>query len=199
MLSQMNPGWNLKIDKTGNDGQRVKLSDCTAYLYIVDAATGWIGAASLRPLDLEVMKASYPAIMSTTSMSSAKLAGAAAGLVATASEAGAKYGDAIFVQAIKGTAFALADTKLFDLVKERNGGYDGHWIYLVYLLKSGERVGRPVFLPDEDNGRFLQTDDLINAARQTIDHDLSNVGGVVQTMIASGNGAVWHELFSPPA
>lgn len=99
------------------------------------------------------------------------------------------------MRAINGVAYALADTKTFDVVQKRTGGVAGHWIYLVYTLRNGVLLGQPMYASVTEK-KFMDPDDLDGMVQLAISADTTNPNTVVGSQIATSGGAMLSEAWS---
>lgn len=194
IAAQGNPGWKMAIGPSMEAGE-ISLSGCDTYLYVVDTKTGWTSAGATQGECLHRAKRTYPEVMKLTQMTAAALASAAAGMIIHAARTGAAPDSEESIRAINGVAYALVDTKTFDVVQQRTGGVAGHWIYLVYTLRNGDLIGRPMYAMDVTT-KFLDPGKLNDIVQQVIAADTGNPASVVGSQLASAGGAVLNESWS---
>jgi hypothetical protein len=190
-FAQGNPGWSVAAGKDLKPGA---MSEFSAYLYIVDTKTGWIGAAATSEPGFRAINKSLPEIALKANLSLDDIASVAANWIVEAGRVSAESDAKEALQAINATAITMANTKTYETVFKGTGSARGHWIYLVYSLNDKTTSGRPVYLSEPASG-LMDTAVLRNFVDMVIRGDLSAPKSFVGGQILAGGGMKIHESF----
>lgn len=187
-LQAITPQWKLSLGQHFQPGAGLLATD--AYVYVIDTSTNWMAGAALATSEMRRMRATLDA---NPSMREAALNGCTAAVLAAGDRGlnpGTADGEACLVSAIA----ALALTRSWDLVLNKQNSLAGHWFYVVYRLRGGPGgIGRPGFVSWSEPG-FLPQERIDQLVAQMLHADAdrnSNVG----RMLAADGGAQLSERF----
>jgi hypothetical protein len=178
---QVSPGWSMKAGQHA-DQAREALGSHDTFMYVVDASTGWIAAGST--LSSEMFRA-------RREIQKAKLGAAvqdAAGMsILSCGERSLDADHADTQLALVGAICAATQTVTWETTIDRLGSPAGHWFWLVYKLRSGDPLGRPLFAQDQRRG-FTPMENVRSAVCSALANDLGNPASAVFRKIADGGG-----------
>ncbi len=179
---QLNPGWSIS---TGHDAEaaRTMLASHDTCVYVVDTSMWWITAGSTSSSELLRAKRQ----LGQAKLKSGVVAGAAGMAIL---DCGSKQlpPDHVDSQlALTAAICAVTDSGTWTAVMDRMGSPAGHWIWLVYKLKSGEPLGRPLFAHNEKRG-FMPMDNLKESIGAALANDIANAGSSVSRQVRAGGG-----------
>ncbi len=187
---QLNPGWNISAGHDA-DAARTMLASHDTCVYVVDTSTWWITAGSTSSSELLRAKRQ----LGQAKLKTGVVAGAAGMAIL---ECGAKQllpDHADSQLALTAAICAVTDSGTWTAVMDRMGNPAGHWIWLVYKLKTGEPLGRPLFAHNEKRG-FMPMADLKESIGAALANDISNAASSVSKQIRAGGGAQFYkEMF----
>lgn len=182
---QLNPGWNLAVGQGLGDASAMLATHDTA-IYLVDTSTFWITAASTMSSELLRVKRE----LAKAKLKPGLVAGAAGAAIL---ECGARqvpmqHPDAH--QAVTAAAAAITESATWTAVMDRMGSPAGHWTWLVYKLKTGEPLGRPLYGHNDRRG-FMSLDEMRKSIDAALDNDILNTGSSVFRQVVAGGGVVF--------
>ncbi|MDF2461952.1 MAG: hypothetical protein K0Q43_187 [Ramlibacter sp.] len=192
LLHARSPYWKLHIQA----GDRIEgLAEYDVAIYVVDTSTGWTAAGMLKTPEFQhIAQAVGQAAKSMRKIRG----GLSAGIWQVLGEA--PQPAASSPEAHEALVSACADmalTKTFVQVKQQTGGVAGHWVYLVYRLQSGERIGRPVFFGRPQMGLIDQNDLEFSICKIiALDTDPASQASVARDLRAGG-GPILCDTFNP--
>jgi hypothetical protein len=190
LLEASNPGWKLHVP----EGDQLEgLADYDVAIYVVDTSTGWTTAGMLKAAEFgRVAQAVGQAAKSMRKIGGGITAGIWK-ILGTSPQPGANSPEAH--EALVSACADMSLTKTFLVVQQQTGGFAGHWVYLVYRLKSGQRIGRPVYFGRSSPGLMDRGDLEFGIAKIiALDTDPASPASVARDLRAGG-GAVLCEAF----
>jgi len=137
----LNPGWQIDF-RSGQSGlPQTPLSTIDNYVYAFDTGVGWLASAGISSSEVEraaeATNAAAPGIRSA-------VPNAAAQCISAAADAGSSFDRERVREALTLTLVAITQTQTFPTAhKTHRPGQRLHWIYVVYRLRDGSRIGRP--------------------------------------------------------
>lgn len=183
LLGTMNPDWIA----ARHDDPGALTSQYTVRLYCVDTSTGWLASGAVSESNFKALRANMSAETKRTATGMAVFASNEASKAMAPADAKAT------IQAIEGVAIYMSATRTYDIVQGQKGDLKGHWIALVYGLRNGARISRPIYFSEPTvPGVFMPHQDLLNLVRRTIDSDLANPNSMVSQEAMRGGGVVFH-------
>ncbi|CAN7328720.1 hypothetical protein [Variovorax sp. LjRoot178] len=204
VASGVNPGWTVRVDPL-SAGPTPNFSRNDAFIYVVDVASGWLGAGATTTEDAAKILASSRALLADQdnvltlgSVNTADVAGKAIALC------GAAHANAVAPEvtaAVSMTVAALHETQTYARAVQANrqsgqAAMAGHWIYIAYRTKNGKGIiTRPVWVSSVhpgigQTGRFLDPDRLLAIVRSVVHGDTTSTQTTVGNAIAADGGAI---------
>lgn len=159
LLETRNPGWKLHVP----EGDQLEgLAEYDVAIYVVDTSTGWTTAGMLKAAEFGRVAQAVGQAVGQAAKSMRKIGGGiTAGIwkvLGASPQPGANSPEAH--EALVSACADMSLTKTFLVVQQQTGGFAGHWVYLVYRLRSGERIGRPAYFGRRSPG-LMDRGDLV--------------------------------------
>ena len=182
VAQQLNPGWTIGM---GNDGAQVgtMLATHDTCLYLVDTSTLWISAGSTTSAELLRAKRD----LAKSKLKPGTVAGAAGMAILECGKRQVPMDHPDAHMALTAAACAVTEAATWTAVMDRMGSPAGHWIWLVYRLRSGEPLGRPLFGHNDKRG-FMPLENLKQSIGAALNNDIANPGSSVSRQIKVGGG-----------
>jgi hypothetical protein len=128
------------------------LSEIDNYVYAFDTGAGWLASGGMS--SGEVQRAAAATNAAPLEIRSAA-PNAAAHCISDAADAGSSYDSQRAREALSFTLIAITQTQTFAAAHEtRAPGRRLHWVYVVYRMRDGSRVGRPACVGAQQEGLF---------------------------------------------
>jgi len=200
----INPGWSIRANPLAN-GSSGRLAGNDAFIYIVDVASGWLGAGAIMTSDAPKILASCRAFLADQSniltIGSIRAADVAGRAIALCGAARAEPSAPEVSTAISMTAAALQETLTFECAVQANrqqglADMAGHWIYLAYRTKNSTRlITRPLWVSSVHpgigrSGRFLDPGDLMGIVRTVVRSETTSTQSATGKGLAAEGGAI---------
>lgn len=180
---QLNPGWQLHHSA---GGAPVSLAAQDAFLYLLDTSTMWLAAGATQ--SSEMLRARRD--LQRLKLDPAVVAGLAGEAVLHCGAANLPGDHERVRQAMTAAVCSITATATWSTVMDRIGTPAGHWIWVIYRLKDGGALGRPVY--GQAPRAFLEESTLHRLVRTALANDLGNSTSAVHRQVAAGGGAVLH-------
>lgn len=206
----INPGWTIQVDPMAKDSPGATLAGKDVFVYVVDVASGWLGAGAVQSADAPKIAAwakeqlaAESSILTIGSMSTADVAGKA---IALCGALGAEASDPEVGAAVSMTTAALQDTETYARAVPANrqhGQSDmaGHWVYLAYRTRNGEGIiTRPIWVSSLHpgigrSGRFLDPHVLQELVRDVVRNETTTNQSFVSRALSAEGGAIVSKFF----
>lgn len=184
LINDVNPDWYVELTPENKDAA---ISGMDVKLYLIDAASGWIGAGAMDVANFQKVRnwVHSRGIERFTGAGSASVKG-----IPTADTPG---DSAATRNAIHTLAHYFAATKTYEAVMRTTSTTKGHWICVVYTLNDGSRLSRPLFAGADAPGRFMPMERLNGLLKAFIATDLSSPESSAGSQILAGGGTQIHE------
>ncbi len=188
IIGSMSPGWDVAVTALGSDTPHV--SKQTTFIYVIDTHSGWVAAGSMAP---EHFKKIHDDLRKDLEYQNA-VKSSAAPIILKNSQSHPDKSSQAHMECVLAASCALTLTATYDRVAPT--GLSGHWLYIVYKLKSGNSMGRPVYFNNVNNASvgFCDSDVLESVIMSALKNDLQGPSQV-NNQVNSGGGALLHNRF----
>jgi hypothetical protein len=200
----INPGWSIRVNPgAGESG--ASLAGKETFVYVVDVASGWLGAGAIAASDIPKIISSCRDLLAKQDhiriFGSADAADVAGKAIALCGEVQADAAAQEVSLAISMTVVALQDTQTYSLAAAENrergeAAMAGHWIYLAFSTRTVTGiVTRPFWVSSMHPGigrvgRFLDPADLRGLVRSVVSSETSSTQSTIGRHLAANGGAI---------
>jgi hypothetical protein len=191
LAQQLNPGWTIGM---GSDGALIgtMLATHDTCLYLVDTSTPWIAAGSTTSAELLRLKRE----LAKAKLAPGTVPGAAGAAILECGKRQLRTDHPDAVMAFTAAAGAVTEAATWTAVMDRMGSPAGHWTWLVYRLKNGDPLGRPLFGHSGDKRGFMSIGNLKESIAAALTNDIANPASAVARQISAGGGVEFcQEMF----
>jgi hypothetical protein len=148
----LNPGWQVDMRSGPHGLPDIQLSEIDNYVYAFDTGAGWLASGGMS--SAEVQRAAAASNAAPLEIRSAA-PNVAAQCISDAADAGSSFDSQLAREALSLTLVAITQTQTFVAAHEtRAPGQRFHWVYVVYRMRDGSRVGRPACVGAQVQGLF---------------------------------------------
>jgi hypothetical protein len=204
----INPGWSIRVNPFAG-GSGASLAGKETFVYVIDVASGWLGAGAIAASDIPKIISSFRDLLAKQDhiliFGSADAADVAGKAIARCGEAQVDAAAQEASLALSLAVVALQDTQTYTLAAAANREHGeaamaGHWIYLAYSTRTVTGiVTRPFWVSSEHPGigragRFLDPVDLRSLVRSVVSSETSSTHTIGRHLAANGGAIVSPKL-----
>ena len=179
--------------------------DAHAFIYVLDARTGWITMGSISSVSFLELHKKSAADFAKSKADRDEMLDLAINKIIHCSRGQSNNDAQHSIGAIVAASCALASTNTCAMIRKSTGKVSGHWLYIVYSTHNDTLIGRPAYAPASGSAKanaFMGSSQLDSLIAKTIRLDIDNpgtpigsigsIGSVAQQLINSG-GAHLHK------
>lgn len=192
MLLHELPTWS--VQSVGAATQtRGELRACSAFLYVVDAQTGWVAAGALTPAQFHASRLWAQGSGYTVD----QLAGSVTQLAQRCADQRKVAGDPDVTCLLSLAVAAMSRTKTFSEAFRRSSSVNGHWLHLCIRTPKGDPFSRPAWTASNGSDAFLPAPTVLQFAEAVLASAQATPDAAWVRMLYADGGALPGAIVPP--